>query len=115
MGVDVELFVDATDISVHGVRADFQAVCNLLFGVAVGKQVQHLALSFGQVRIQSSRTGLGLECARYKAGDATADWRTARLDQTQGCQKFRPGGSFEQIPDGASREGLKNGLRITVN
>jgi hypothetical protein len=42
----MELFVNAVNVGIHRVLADFEAVGNLLFRVAMGEHVQYLTFAF---------------------------------------------------------------------
>ncbi len=45
----MQLFVDAADVRVHGVRGDAELFADLLVQVAFGQQVQHLPLPGCQI------------------------------------------------------------------
>ena len=116
-GVDVEFFVDATAVSVHGVVADAEFVCDFLAEVALGEEVEDFFFAFGKLAefvFGIGRAGLA-EALDDFSGDAAAHGGAALVDLTEGGEELFAGGVFEKVSGGAGFEGFEDAVGVFVD
>src|SRR5262245_47319208 len=95
-GVDLELLVNAPDVTAKGVNADRQSVRDFLVAIALGELRKNLLLPRAESLSRGRRrwTMKGLD---HPARDAAGHWRTSRMHLGDGLEQFYWWRAFQDI------------------